>query len=55
MWGIPYEHVAENVREYLSVLRPLLDQGNVAFSGQQYRVAGALPGADDAADRRRDG
>ncbi len=42
MWGIPYEHVAENVREYLSVLRPLLDQGNVAFSGQQYRVAGAL-------------
>jgi F420-dependent oxidoreductase-like protein len=42
MWGIPYERVAENVREYLSVLRPLLDQGNVAFSGEQYRVVGAL-------------
>jgi F420-dependent oxidoreductase-like protein len=42
MWGIPYERVAMNVREYLSVLRPLLDQGNVAFSGEQYRVVGAL-------------
>ncbi len=42
MWGIPYERVANHVREYLSVLRPLLDQGAVAFSGDQYRVAGAL-------------
>ncbi|HEY5625143.1 MAG TPA: TIGR03564 family F420-dependent LLM class oxidoreductase [Dehalococcoidia bacterium] len=42
MWGLPYERVAENVREYLSVLRPLIDQGNVAFSGEQYRVVGAL-------------
>lgn len=42
MWGLSYERVAENVREYLSVLRPLLEQGNVAFSGEQYRVAGAL-------------
>ena len=42
MWGIPYERVARHVREYLSVLRPLLDQGAVAFSGDEYRVAGAL-------------
>ena len=42
VWGIPYERVAKHVREYLSVLRPLLDQGNVAFSGEEYRVAGAL-------------
>lgn len=42
LWGIPYERNAMNVREYLSVLRPLIDQGNVAFSGEQYRVVGAL-------------
>lgn len=42
MWGLSYEHVARHVREYLSVLRPLIDQGNVAFSGEDYRVAGAL-------------
>ncbi len=42
VWGIPYERVAKHVREYLSVLRPLLDQGNVAFSGEEYRVVGAL-------------
>ena len=42
MWGIPYERVAKHVREYLSVLRPLVDQGNVAFTGDEYRAIGAL-------------
>lgn len=42
MWGIPYERVAMNVREYLSVLRPLVAQGSVAFRGEQYQVVGAL-------------
>lgn len=41
MWGLPYERVAQHVREYLSVLRPLVNEGRVAFSGTQYRVAGA--------------
>jgi 5,10-methylenetetrahydromethanopterin reductase len=46
MWGIPYERVAKHVREYLSVLRPLLTQGNLAVSGEEYRVVGALQMTD---------
>ncbi len=42
MWGIPYERVAGHVREYLSVLGPLVNEGRVAFSGEEYRVSGAL-------------
>ncbi len=47
MWGLSYEKPARYMREYLSVLRPLVDQGNVAFSGDVFRVAGGLqiPGA----------
>jgi 5,10-methylenetetrahydromethanopterin reductase len=41
MWGLPYEQVALRVREYLSVLRPLVSEGRVAFSGTQFRVTGA--------------
>jgi 5,10-methylenetetrahydromethanopterin reductase len=41
MWGLPYEQVALRVREYLSVLRPLVSEGRVAFSGTQFRVSGA--------------
>jgi F420-dependent oxidoreductase-like protein len=41
MWGLSYEQVALHVREYLSVLRPLLDEGSVAFNGSQFRVSGA--------------
>lgn len=42
MLGIPYQQVAHHVREYLSVLGPLIKQGNVAFSGENYKVVGAL-------------
>lgn len=42
MWGMPYEHVARHVREYLTVLRSLVDNRQVAFSGEEFRVAGAL-------------
>jgi len=42
MWGIPYDQAAAHVREYLSVLVPLLKQGAVAFMGEKFRVAGAL-------------
>jgi 5,10-methylenetetrahydromethanopterin reductase len=42
MWGLPYDQAAAHVREYLSVLVPLLNRGNVAFMGEKFRVAGAL-------------
>ena len=47
MWGLSYEKPARLMREYLSVLRPLLRGETVAFSGEVFRVAGALqvPGA----------
>ena len=41
MWGLPYEQVALHVREYLSVLGPLVNEGRVAFSGTQFHVTGA--------------
>ncbi len=45
--GLSYDRPARHMREYLSVLRPLLDQGSVGFSGQVYKVNAALsvPGA----------
>ncbi len=47
MWGLSYEKPARHMREYLSVLRPLVEKGNVGFSGEVFRVQGALqvPGA----------
>jgi F420-dependent oxidoreductase-like protein len=47
MWGLSYEKPARHMREYLSVLRPLVEQGNVAFNGEDFRVTGGLqvPGA----------
>jgi F420-dependent oxidoreductase-like protein len=42
MWGLPYDQAAAHVREYLSVLVPLLNQGRVAFVGEKFRVVGAL-------------
>jgi F420-dependent oxidoreductase-like protein len=42
MWGLPYDQAALHVREYLSVLVPLLKEGRVAFMGQKFRAVGAL-------------
>lgn len=42
MWGLPYDQAAAHVREYLSVLTPLLNESRVAFAGEKFRVAGAL-------------
>jgi F420-dependent oxidoreductase-like protein len=42
MWGLSYEKPARHVREYLSVLLPLLRQGAVQFAGEVYRVNGPL-------------
>lgn len=42
MWGLSYEKPARHVREYLSVLRPLLDEGKVSFNGDVFRVNGGI-------------
>ncbi len=50
MLGMSYDKPAKHMREYLSVLMPLV-RGEVAnFQGEQYNVAGvqlAIPGADN--------
>lgn len=38
MLGIPYDRPGKNMREYLSVLRPLLHEGKVGFDGEFYKV-----------------
>ncbi len=47
MWGISYQKPAVHMREYLSVLLPLLKDGRVSFSGEFFRVNQGLqiPGA----------
>jgi F420-dependent oxidoreductase-like protein len=47
MWGMSYEKPARHVREYLSVLLPLVREGRVQFAGDVYKTMGALnvPGA----------
>lgn len=47
--GIPYDRPGKNMREYLSVLRPLLHDGKVGFDGEFYRVRAQMaPPADPA-------
>ena len=50
MLGMSYDKPALHMREYLSVLMPLVRGETVAFQGDQYRVNGvaiAIPGADN--------
>ena len=44
--GLPYDSPARHMREYLSVLVPLLTEGQVSFRGSYYRVDGGfvIPG-----------
>jgi F420-dependent oxidoreductase-like protein len=42
MWGMSYDKPAVHMREYLNVLLPLVREGRVSYSGQQYRVNQAL-------------
>jgi F420-dependent oxidoreductase-like protein len=42
MWGMSYEKPARHVREYLSVLVPLLKDRRVSFNGEVYHVNGAI-------------
>lgn len=41
-WGLSYERPAAYMREYLSVLLPLLREGRVSFSGEFFRVNQSL-------------
>jgi F420-dependent oxidoreductase-like protein len=42
MFGLSFDKPAVHMREYLSVLLPLLREGNVSFDGEQYRVHAPL-------------
>jgi F420-dependent oxidoreductase-like protein len=42
MWGLSYARPALHMREYLSVLLPLVREGRVSFNGQNYRVNASL-------------
>lgn len=42
MFGLSFDKPAKHMREYLSVLLPLLREGNVAYEGEQYRVQATL-------------
>jgi 5,10-methylenetetrahydromethanopterin reductase len=38
MWGLKYDRPAVHMREYLSVLLPLLHEGRASFNGEFFRV-----------------
>ncbi len=40
--GLSYDRAALHIREYLSVLRPLIEKGQVDFRGEMYQVATAM-------------
>lgn len=40
--GIPFEHPARHMKEYLSVLAPLLERGTVSYKGSEYQVEASL-------------
>jgi F420-dependent oxidoreductase-like protein len=42
LWGMSYEHPARYMKEYLSVLLPLVRESRVAFSGELFRTAAGL-------------
>ena len=42
MWGLSYDRSALHLREYLSVLSDLVQDGRASLSGELYRVSGAL-------------
>jgi len=47
MWGMSFEKPVRHVREYLSVLMPMLEGQPVSFDGETYKVhaAASVPGA----------
>lgn len=47
MFGLSFDKPAVHMREYLSVLLPLLREGNVRFDGERYKVNAPLERAGD--------
>jgi len=45
MLGVPFEPPVAHLREYVAVMRGLLEQGKVDFDGKYYRVHAQLAGA----------
>lgn len=45
MWGMSYDHAARYMREYLSVLMPLLEDSRVQFEGEEFHVNGGITAA----------
>jgi F420-dependent oxidoreductase-like protein len=43
-WGIPFERPQEHLREYLTVLRAVLNGGKVDFDGKRLKAHAQLPG-----------
>lgn len=44
-YGLDFDRPLARLREYLQVLRPVLHEGEVEFSGEFYQVKGRFPGA----------
>ena len=42
MWGLSYSKPVRHLKEYLSILMPLLEGKPVKFEGEDYRVQGAI-------------
>lgn len=42
MWGLSYDRPGVNMKEYLSVVLPLVNEGSVDFGGEFYRVRANL-------------
>src|SRR3954454_9068322 len=49
MFGLSFDKPAKHMREYLSVLLPLLREGSVSFNGELYQVKAPLERAGDPA------
>jgi F420-dependent oxidoreductase-like protein len=43
MWGIPFERPQEHLREYLTILRAILNDGKVDFDGRRLKAHAQLP------------
>lgn len=42
MWGMSFDKPVRHLREYLSVMMPLLEKSAVQFSGEEFRVQGGV-------------
>ena len=54
MWGMSFDKPVRHVREYLSVLMPMLEGKPVSFDGETYKVhaAASVPGSSPTASAK---